>query len=1487
MTVYINQNFDSTSTGSLPTGWTASGDSTITVSNAESYSGSNSLEFASSAAAAYAFAGDYNVTDGNYGNNQVECKFYTSSVSGSSQIIGLFLRATSDPSGNTMPNNAILFYGSMVSGDAWVLASTNTGGTVTTAKSVTLTSIFSAATWYRAILAVTDWLSSDTYIVSLYIQRMSDGAWLQESGSWGTAGDVQVPFMNFVTAYSFMIQGGQGLGPQVYDSGWGTGTVAGIITKLASGEVMYVDDFIWQDVPATTGNIPANPPAAGNEVELLASATSASDGGQTGHTGSNLNTADSNFAAYYLSAATYAGEFNQYAQLDAGSGNTVVPTAVIWSPGYGSDATFKLGGLETFAVGMIAEAGNSTTSWTQLGVNATNMFPRVQCLTTLRLDYVDNTTAYRYFRLRAPFTPCCVNQFRLLCTTASIGSASCRPARPIFSPAAGRYVSGKLVTITSNTGSVGGHSTAIYYTVGTRTSPPATPTTSSTLYSGPFAIPANGGDETQISAIAYNTGCTTATSAVVTAHFVVTPNTKVSLSLNGSTGYATIPSNSSIASFPTSGAWMCWVNVPAEPSGYTPFIDKEDTSASCYYLGVNNNGTHGQVYFGFNAGAHELDYAIPSTAWYGVWHGIVGRWSGTQLLLYIDGVSVGTPVACTVAPPTGGTTNLSLGFYNGSSPTYYDGLITYAAIFNTDPGATACAALSAGTALPLSYSPVGFWPIQDKVAMLSDLSGNDNHLQLFGGFSWSSSAPSAIGSDGVLTNGEFVSDTGVEGTTWFSNGSLENWPSDWYDTTGYLLSCNNAHCFYDTTTVLYWLIGGNMSSAVILATSGANDVYYRGHNWYSSTDLLNWTFQGQFITAIPSYSAAALGGNLVDRVHVLLNPSPHNLANKYCYWANVGEQTAGYAGCYTASQISVPAVYQTAVQPNGIEVADCNLFYDSVDDGTSSGRNVAYFVWTETTIGNIYAVQLNPANDWTGITGSNTELATHSSHGWAAYQEAPILFKYPFNGSGYYYLLSSEGTAYGTGASAMLYASATTLAGINSASAVSIYPYAPQAGTVPINAQSTCIFQVNGLQEPGFIFMMDLQDPGDTSSPINMINWRMAWYPISTVTSGNAYNAFPSAGTLSIQTPAVWDTSFLPAAIVVSIPSFWPMVGYSNRPDGLRSMMQRAASGIRNVDLPSVITINVTMADSPSTSDSLVRRGTFTRTQSDSPLTTDALGRTGTWNRSNADSPLTSDTLARSGTFGRTMPDSPLTTDALTRQGTFGRMAADTPLTTDALARAGTFGRTATDAPLTTDSLVRSGTFSRTMTDAPLTTDTLTQQNGLFRTMGDAPLTTDILTRLGTFGRTTSDVPLTTDALARVGTFHRTATDAPLTTDSVSGVATIIVTMSDAPLTTDALTRQLTLGRTASDAPATTDVLIASISIIYCAMSDAPVTVDALTRTGIFNRTIGDAPLTADMVTVIVVGAVTPFRVGNLIGGFPPGGPLTGGYPPGDAFPGG
>ena len=110
-----------------------------------------------------------------------------------------------------------------------------------------------------------------------------------------------------------------------------------------------------------------------------------------------------------------------------------------------------------------------------------------------------------------------------------------------------------------------------------------------------------------------------------------------------------------------------------------------------------------------------------------------------------------------------------------------------------------------------------------------------------------------------------------------------------------------------------------------------------------------------------------------------------------------------------------PWTWQGAVQPAaGTTLGDHNLFYDNVDDGTGNSRNKAYMLYAGGA--NQYTYQLDPATDWTSLTGSSITLGLSSYEGL-------VLFKY----NGVYYELGLQSTAYGSGDCLVRYSTNTSL----------------------------------------------------------------------------------------------------------------------------------------------------------------------------------------------------------------------------------------------------------------------------------------------------------------------------------------------------------------------------------------------------------------------------------------------------------------------------
>lgn len=256
-------------------------------------------------------------------------------------------------------------------------------------------------------------------------------------------------------------------------------------------------------------------------------------------------------------------------------------------------------------------------------------------------------------------------------------------------------------------------------------------------------------------------------------------------------------------------------------------------------------------------------------------------------------------------------------------------------------------------------------------------------------------------------------------------------------------------------------------------------------------------------------------------------------------------------------------------------------------------------------------------------------------------------------------------------------------------------------------------------------------------------------------------------------------------------------------------------------------TYNVTAADSPSTSDAVVRLGTFGRTAGDSPQTSDSVAKVLALLRTAGDAPQTIDSVTRLLTLLRTVGDSPQTIDSVVRLLTLARTASDNPTVTSTSAtRLLTLLRTAADNPQTVDSPTRLLTLARTAGDTPSTTDAPTYQAGKIRTAGDNPQTADSAPRVLTLGRSAGDGPNTVDTPTRLLTLHRTAGDAASTADAPTYQTAKTRTASDAASTTDAVAKQLAFLRTANDLPATADTAVRRLNLLRF-VADGPYTTDS------------------------------------------------------------
>jgi hypothetical protein len=476
LATYLNEDFESTSLGSLPTGWT-SANGTCAVSNDTSFSGSNSLKLTGSNV--YVWGWNSSLIDSNNGLVWAECKAHFTTSRTTFSDAAVYINAQSDPSGATQPKSYELIVGFYTSDAGIVLKRNNPDGTTSTLntfKPASYGALWDTSNWYRIILYARDLYNEGALLgfreLTVAIQRTSDSNWLSSAGTWVNAG-VLTPCFSYRDA------------PGTASWWVGGGYYAVFGGFVSTGQPVYLDDCLFQDTPSvpSLGSLPTWTP--GNSAELMGTYT----GVDTGTAIANIS--DGNYDTAYVSTAAY----DAWAQLDLGASSTATLTRVLISPE--TDGWFEY----TLAAIQIEGANSSSGPWTLLGTSYVEAIMRYNIMPIP----ITAGSAYRYFRARNISNHCRISELRFEGQLA--GSTTWKPVRPAIAPAAGKFANGSTVTITTPTSGA-----SIYYTTDG-----STPTTSSTLYSGAITLPSNA--VTTVKAISYHASGTTTTSDVTTGVF--------------------------------------------------------------------------------------------------------------------------------------------------------------------------------------------------------------------------------------------------------------------------------------------------------------------------------------------------------------------------------------------------------------------------------------------------------------------------------------------------------------------------------------------------------------------------------------------------------------------------------------------------------------------------------------------------------------------------------------------------------------------------------------------------------------------------------------------------------------------------------------------------------------------------------------------------------------------------------------------------------
>ena len=129
-----------------------------------------------------------------------------------------------------------------------------------------------------------------------------------------------------------------------------------------------------------------------------------------------------------------------------------------------------------------------------------------------------------------------------------------------------------------------------------------------------------------------------------------------------------------------------WANFSTAGSSQQQIISKDDTNQRSWILRKLSSGVNFLVSTDGTSSSQTLFYPSSSITT-GKWYHFVGVYDGSNVLLYVNGVPIGSPIALTGSLPNT-TSGLYIGSYAYNSGTTFDGFLSNAQIFNTALPAT-------------------------------------------------------------------------------------------------------------------------------------------------------------------------------------------------------------------------------------------------------------------------------------------------------------------------------------------------------------------------------------------------------------------------------------------------------------------------------------------------------------------------------------------------------------------------------------------------------------------------------------------------------------------------------------------------------------------------------------------------------------------------------------------------------------------------------
>lgn len=284
-----------------------------------------------------------------------------------------------------------------------------------------------------------------------------------------------------------------------------------------------------------------------------------------------------------------------------------------------------------------------------------------------------------------------------------------------------------------------------------------------------------------------------------------------SLSLNGTSGYMSVP-NSSAINISGPITIEAWIKVNALNGNYQDIVCRESWSVpgtgGGYEFSITNTG---KLRLDLYQSHNQYTTAIGSTTiTTSTWHHVAGVFDGSQVRVYLDGVLDGS--VSTTSGPASGTSPLNVG-KSTYGAYYFRGLIDQVRI--------SAAALYSSNFTP-GLGPANqiraFWKFNGQTT--NDFSGNFNHGTLQGSATYSTDVPPDSNSSPV------VSLTHPQNNTAFASGSTVVLDATASDTDGVVSKVD----FYQGTTLIgtdtsvpYTFAWNNVPSGVYSLTAKATD----------------------------------------------------------------------------------------------------------------------------------------------------------------------------------------------------------------------------------------------------------------------------------------------------------------------------------------------------------------------------------------------------------------------------------------------------------------------------------------------------------------------------------------------------------------------------------------------------------------------------------------------------------------------------------------